>query len=90
MDSSEWVHEKPTGGVGWVVGSNPFSPMSVGLVKSSKGPFGPNLKEAHPLVFLFGRLFSSKAPLESVVGALGLEQVVLADKDFNAGGLLPS
>ena len=29
LDSSEWVHEKPTGGAGWAVGSNPFSPMDV-------------------------------------------------------------
>ncbi|RVW36927.1 hypothetical protein CK203_094920 [Vitis vinifera] len=29
------------------------------------------------------------APLESIVGALGLEQVELADEDFNVGGSLP-
>ncbi|CBI38951.3 unnamed protein product, partial [Vitis vinifera] len=75
------------GGAGWAVGSKPFSPVGAGVVENSKGPFGPILKEAHPC--LFGWLFSSRAPLESIVGALGLEQVELADEDFNVGGSLP-
>ena len=90
LDSSEWVHEKPTGGAGWAVGSNPFNHVDVGLVESSKGPFGPILKEVHPLVCLFGQLFSFRAPSKSVVGALGLEQVVLVDEDFNIRGSLAS
>ena len=45
--------------------------MGAGLVERSTGPFGPILKEAHSC--LFGRLFSSRAIPESVVGALGLE-----------------
>ena len=75
------------GGAGWAVGSKPFSPVGAGVVENSKGPFGPILKEAYPC--LFGWLFSSRAPLESIVGALGLEQVELADEDFNVGGSLP-
>ena len=88
LGSSEWVQEKPTGGAAWAVGSNPFSFVGMGLAKSFKGRIGPKLKEAHPLVFLFGRLFSLGAPLETIVGAMGMEQVVLADEDFNAGGSL--
>ena len=33
LGPSEWVHEKPTGGASWGVGSNPFNPMGVGLAK---------------------------------------------------------
>ena len=61
--------------------------MGAGLVERSTGPFGPILKEAHSC--LFGRLFSSRAIPESVVGALGLEQVELTDEDFNIGGSFP-
>ena len=88
LGSSEWVQEKSTGEAGWAVGSNPFSLVGMGLAKSFKGPIGPKLKKVHPPVFLFGRLFSSKAPPETIVGAMGMEQVVRVDEDFNARGLL--
>ena len=89
LGSSEWVQEKPTGGAGWAMGSNPFSLAGVGLVKSFKGPIGPKLKEAHPPVFLFGRLFSPRAPPKTIMGATGMEQELLADEDFNVGASFP-
>ena len=89
LGSSEWVQEKPNSGAGWVVGSNPSSLVDVGLAKGFMRPIWLRIKEAHP-PFLFGRLFSPRAPLKAGMGATGMELMVLADEDFTIGGSFSS
>ena len=89
LGSSEWVQEKPMGGAGWVVGSNPSSLVDVGLAKGFMRPIGLKIKEAHP-PFLFGQLFSPRAPPKTDVGAMGMEPMVLANEDFTVGGSFSS
>ena len=57
LGPSEWVHEKPTGGSSWVVGSNPFNPMGVGLAKGFRGLLGLRLKRPIPLLSFLGGSF---------------------------------
>ena len=89
MGSSEWVQEKPKGGAGWVVGSNPSSFVDVGLAKGFMQPIGLKIKEAYP-PFLFRRLFSPRAPPKTDMGATGMELMVLADEHFTIGGSFSS
>ena len=62
--------------------------MGTGLGESTKGPFGPIFNEAS--LSVFGRPFSSRAFTELVKGVVGLEQELLAIKDANIGGSIPS
>ena len=62
LGSSEWVQEKPTGGAGWAMGSNPFNLVGVGLVKSFKGPIGPKLKRPIPQCSFLGGYFPLGLP----------------------------
>ncbi|WJZ92685.1 hypothetical protein VitviT2T_011668 [Vitis vinifera] len=89
LGSSEWVQEKPKGGAGWVVGSNPSSLVDVGLAKGFMRPIGLKIKEAHP-PFLFRRLFSPRTLPKTDMGAPGMEPMVLADEDFTVGGSFSS
>lgn len=61
--------------------------MGTGLGESTKGPFGPILNEAS--LSVFGRPLSSRASIELVGGAMGLEQELLPIEDADAGGLIP-